>query len=123
MDHFESFYSDIRNLEILPNKDSDFVKTKVKETALLPFKQNNKNSQQSISKEELAALTNLSKNKDIVIQKFDKGNSVIIVDKETYIKKMENLLSNQRKFERTTLKNDAFVNFVVNQKKAHRHHF
>ena len=83
----------------------------------MPFKQNNKNSQQSIYKEELAALTNLSKNKDIVIQKFDKGNSVIIVDKETYIKKMENLLSNQRKFERTTLKNDAFVNFVVNQKK------
>ena len=107
----------------MPNKGSDFVKTKVKETALLPFKQNNKNSQQSISKEELAALTNLSKNKDIVIQKFDKGNSVIIVGKETYIKKMENLLSNQRKFERTTLKNDAFVNFVVNQKKAHRHHF
>ena len=30
---------------------------------------------------------------------------------------MENLLSNQRKFDRTTLKNDAFVNFVVNQKK------
>ena len=71
----------------MPKKDSDFVKIKVKETALLPFRQNNKNSQQSISKEELAALTNLSKNKDIVIQKFDKGNSLVIVDKETYIKK------------------------------------
>ena len=30
---------------------------------------------------------------------------------------MENLLSDQRKFEKVTLKNDAFLNFVVNQEK------
>ena len=30
---------------------------------------------------------------------------------------MENLLSDERKFERVTLKNDAFLNFVVNQEK------
>ena len=30
---------------------------------------------------------------------------------------MENLLSDQRKFEQVTLKNDAFLNFVVNQEK------
>ena len=62
-------------------------------------------------------MASLSKNKDIVIQKSDKGNSVVIVDKETYIKRMENLLSDERKFERVTLKNDAFLNFVVNQEK------
>ena len=28
---------------------------------------------------------------------------------------MENLLSDQRKLEKVTLKNDAFLNFVVNQ--------
>ena len=28
----------------------------------------------------------------------DTGNSVVIVDKEIYIKRMENLLSDQRKF-------------------------
>ena len=88
------------------------MKTKTKETALSSFRQYNKNPQQNLSKEELAALTNLSKNKDIVIQKPDKGNSVVIVDKDTYIKRMENLLS-----EKVTLKNDAFLNFVVNQEK------
>ena len=62
-------------------------------------------------------MTNLSKNKDIVIEKSDKGNSVIIVDKETYNKRMENLFSDQAKFERVTLKNDALLNFVVNQEK------
>ena len=30
---------------------------------------------------------------------------------------MENLLSDQRKFEKVTLKNDAFLNFVVKQEK------
>ena len=79
------------------------------------FRQYNKNPRQNLSKEELTALTNLSKNKDIVIQKSGKGNSVVIVDKDTYIKRMENLLSDQRKFEKVTLKNDAFLNSVVNQ--------
>ena len=115
--HFELFNRDIRNLEVLPNEDLDFVKTKTKGTALSTFRQYNKNPQQNLSKEELAALTNLSKNKDIIIQKSDKGNSVVIVDKDTYIKRMENLLSDQRKFEKVTLKNDAFLNFVVNQEK------
>ena len=72
------------------------MKTKTKETALSSFRQYNKSPQQNLSKEELAALASLSKNKDIVIQKSDKGNSVVIVDKETYIKGMENLLSDER---------------------------
>ena len=87
----------------MSNEDLDFVKTKTKATALSSFRQYNKNPQQNLSKEELATLASPSKNKDIVIQKSDKGNSVVIVDKETYIKRMENLLSDQRKFERVTL--------------------
>ena len=102
-------------MEILPNEDLDFLKTKIKETALSSFRQYNKNPQQNLSKEELAALTNLSKNKDFVIRKSDKSNSVVIVDKDTYIKRMKNLLRVQRKFEKVTLKTDAFLNFVVNQ--------
>ena len=84
--HFELFYRQIRNLEILSNED--FVKTKTKESAWSSFRQYNKNPQQNLSKEELTALTNLSKKKDIIIQKSDKGNSVVIVDKETDIKRM-----------------------------------
>ena len=88
MAYFELFYRQIRNLEILSNEDLDFVRKKTKETTLLSFRQYNKNPQQNLSKEELTALTNLSKNKDIVIQKSDKGNSVVIVDKDTDIKRM-----------------------------------
>ena len=113
--HSELFYGDIHNLEILSNKDLDFEKTKTKETALSSFRQYN-NPQRNLYKEELPVLTSLCKNKDIIIQSFHKGNSVFSVDKDTYIKRMENLLSDQRKFEKVTLKNDDFLNFVVNQK-------
>ena len=94
--HFDLFYKIIRNLEVLPNQDLDFVKIKTNETELSSFRQYNKNPQQNLSKKELEALAILSKNKDIVIQKFDKGNAVVIVDKETYIKRMKNVLNDQR---------------------------
>ena len=93
-------------------------KKQTQEKALSSFTQYNKSTQENLSKEELAALASLNKNKDIVIQKSDKGNSVVIVDKEIYIKIMENLLSDQRKFERVALKTDAFLDFVVNQEKC-----
>ena len=98
-------------------EDLGFVKTKTKETTLSSYRQY-KSPQQNLSKGELETLASLRKNKDFVIQKSDKRNSVIIVEKETYIKRMENLLSDQRKFERVTLKNDVFVNFLVNQEKC-----
>ena len=71
------------------------MKAKTKETALSSSRQYNKNPQQNLSKEEVVALTNLSKNKDIVIQKSGNGNYVVTVDKDTYIKRMKSLLSDQ----------------------------
>ena len=64
--HFELFNRNICNLEVL-SEDEDFVKTR--------------NSIIFI----LTAPTILSKNKYILIQKSDKGKSVVIVDKETVL--------------------------------------
>ena len=76
----------IRNLEILCNDGLDFVRIKTKETTLHSFRQYTKNPQQNLSKEELAALTIFRKNKDILMQKSEKANSVAIVDKETSLR-------------------------------------
>ena len=113
----ELFYRNIRNLGILSNEDLDFVKTRTKEAALSSYGNYNNNVPQHISKEECLALQNLRKNKDIVIQKSDKGNSVVIVDKADYLDKMENLLNDTHKFEKINLKNDGILNFAVNQEK------
>ena len=65
----------------------------------------------------LFALQNLRKKKNIVIQKSDKGNSVVVVDKAYYLDKIEKLLNDKRKFEKINLKNDGILNFAISQEK------
>ena len=43
---------------------------------------------------EFKALRHLSKNKNIVIQKADKGNTIVIIDKISYISTIEEIFSN-----------------------------
>ena len=71
----------------MSNEDLDFVKTKTKGTALSTFRQYNKNPQQNLSKEELGTLANLSKNNDIIIQKSDKANSLLLLTRTPTLKK------------------------------------
>ena len=46
-----------------------------------------------MSKNELESLKSLSKNPDIIIQKSDKDNSVVILDKKVYLEKMNKMLN------------------------------
>ena len=71
---------------------------------------------QNLSKEEFTVLQNLSQNKDLIIQKSDKGNSVVIVQRQDYLEKM-NILSDQKKFSKVSLKDDTLLNFAINQEK------
>ena len=81
---FGLFFRDIRNLNILFNEDLDFVNTKTKEAVLSSYRSYNNNVPQSLSKEEFNSLQNLSKNKNLIIQK--SGNSVVIVQRRDYLK-------------------------------------
>ena len=56
----------------------------------------------------------------MIIWKSDKGNSVVIVDRQDYIKKMDNILSRQKKLTKVTkvnLKDDILLKFADNQEK------
>ena len=75
----------------------DFVKAKTKEAALSSYRSYNNNVPQNLSKEEFTALQNFSKIKDLIIQKSNKGNSVVIFQREDYLKKMNDILSDQKK--------------------------
>ena len=52
----------------------------------------------------------------MIIQKSDKGNSMVIVDRQDYIKQM-NILSDQKKFTMVNMNDDNLLNFAVNQEK------
>ncbi|CAF3175566.1 unnamed protein product, partial [Rotaria sp. Silwood2] len=50
----------------------------------------------NLSNEELAALKALKSNNNIVICKADKGNCIVILDKESYMKKAEEILKGEQ---------------------------
>ena len=89
---------------MLSNSDLDFVETKIKDAALSPFRFYNANVPQNLSDEELEALDRLSKNKNLLVQKTDKGNSVVLVGRDVYTKHMENILKDNNKFEKVDIK-------------------
>ena len=51
------------------------------------------------------------------LKKFDRGNSVVIVQRHDYLKKMNDILSDQKKFSKVNLKDDTLLNFAINQEK------
>ena len=102
--NFELFYRSTYNLDSISNENLDFVKTKIKDATLSSFRNYNANLPHNLSDEEFKALQNLSKNTNFVIQKSDQGNTVIVLDKDVYIKHMESLLSNKAKFEKVDTK-------------------
>ena len=114
---FELFYRDICNLQVFSVEDLDFVKTKTKDIAQSSFRTYSNKVPQHLSKGKFDSLRKLSHNKQIVFQKSDKGNSIVIVDRDKYIEKMENFLSDQSKFQKIALKDDNFLNFITSQEK------
>ena len=90
---FELLFRDIKNtdLSILQTKA---VKSKILDTAFSSFDSFNNNKVRSnLSKEELKALHNLCKQKHLVVQKADKGNTAVITEKIAYINKMKEMVS------------------------------
>ena len=81
-------YRNSRNLGIFSNEDLGIAKIKIKEAALTSYRNYNNNVPQHLSNEEFLALQNLRKNKSMVIQKPDKGNSSVTVNKTDYLDKM-----------------------------------
>ena len=63
------------------------------------------------------ALNNPSNNKNIIIQKSDKGNSVVLLDKDKYLEGMSRILSNSAKFEMLQFDHDKELNYILNLQK------
>ena len=51
-----------------------------------------------LSKEELAVIRELRRNENVVISRPDKGNGVVVLNKADYLKKMEAILADEKKF-------------------------
>ena len=109
-------FRDICKLDILSNDNLEFLETKIKDVALRSLRYFNLNVLQHLSDSEFQALKNLSRlTKEVIIQKSDKGNSVVLVNKSDCIRHIEGILKDVNRFEKVSLKKDI-LNFAVNHK-------
>ena len=97
---FELLYRDVLDDE---KKDDDalmHLKSKVKDISLSSFRFYNKKDHrfENLTEDEYEAFLNLKSNKNIIIQKADKGNSVVVICHLKYVCKIEELLSDCSKF-------------------------
>ena len=67
------------------------------------------NTDKNLSKDEQFALSTLIKSKDLVIQKADKGNTVVILNKKDYNLKMKKILSDTSKFHKLSIDQNKLI--------------
>ncbi len=91
------------------------LKLDFKKLAYGSFNRYNFLKELNLSKPEYDALKTLSSNKDIVIQKSDKGNSVVVIDRTDYLARMQDLVSDTSKFEKVKVKEGKDYNFMIKE--------
>ena len=108
---FELLYRGVYNRD---NKAESLLhlKSKIKDVGLSSYRIYNKRDHryENLSQEEYDTFINLSNSKNIIIQKADKGNTVVIIDQANYIKEMEKMLSDTNKFFKVTFNPKHKVN-------------
>ena len=80
---FELLYRDADSLEV-SHLDKEFIKSRLRDSAFSSYKDISKTFEKNLPKAEFGALKILLKNKVIIIQKADKGNTVVILNLKDY---------------------------------------
>ena len=109
---FEILFRDISRLDV-SNLNKECVKSRLQNSAYTSFKQFSKISEKNLSKEEVKALNTLVNNNDTVIQKGDKGNNVVILDRSDYISKLSKILKDTSKFKRVNVAEGKALDHLI----------
>ena len=95
---FELLYRDTLQFH-LPSEKHDLLENKLKDNCFSTLNSYNfYKVNANLTEAEPKALKELIRCKDLVIQKTDKGNNVVITDRENYMKGIKSLLSDNTKF-------------------------
>ena len=124
MTEFELLYRSTLDLS-MTTEEKDRFKTKLKDIALSSFKlfSDNCKFEYNLSAEEINSLKALMRNKDILIQKADKGNTVVITDKDKYIQGVKRAISDSNKFVQLNITPDKYLNYIINVEKKFKQLF
>ena len=117
---FELLYRDIKTT-YLNTLQNETIKSKMLDTAFSSFDTFKKNKPKSnLNEIELQVLNSFLQNKDVIIQKADKGNTSVVDDKNTYEKKIKAIISDRSKFEKLDIQEEKYLNFILNKEKRLR---
>ena len=103
----ELLFRDVNSLNF-SSFDEDCVKSRLRDCAYSSFKHVSKIFDKNLRDEKKKDLQNLNENKDLVIQKADKGNAIVILNKNDYILRFTRILNGASKFEVSLLKKAKF---------------
>ena len=115
---FELLFCDIKR-EDLCNENMSVIKARLLDTALTSYQNFSRDREppENLTSSEFKALKRLSKNKDIVIQKTDKGNTVVILDKCSHISGIEEILNDNSKISKLDIPASKEINHIVSLEK------
>ena len=112
---FELLFRDITTTN-LSNIQNETIKSKFRDTAFSSFTSFDKDKpKNNLTKAELHAVNSLKQNNDIIIQKAEEGNTVVIIDKDAYKAKMKCLILDPSKFKKLDIQNDKHLNFILDK--------
>ena len=100
---FERLYESLQKYPEYLGENSQFgsFKDKLRNLAFSTFERFKKhNPKPVLSKEEQKALKSLAKDKSLVITRPDKGNGVVLMDKQDYLNRVNNVLEDTSKFKK-----------------------
>ena len=126
MTAFEICFRSLKDMSINENVyTKERFKHKFAESAYSYAHQYNDKLEQNLTTEEWKGLLELKKDQSIVVLKADKGNCVVLLKKEDYVKDLENLLSDTKKFKKldsdpTVKREERLIRYLLQlkQKKA-----
>ena len=101
----------------LPVSDNilEWLKVEIKREVFSSYDNYSFWDQLNIGKEGHMALKDLSANNDLIIQKSDKGNSLVLLNRNDCIKRLNEMLSDFSKFRKLNVKVGKEINFLLQQ--------
>ena len=114
---FELLYRDIINSDHEFSDGKEPFEAALRNSAYEFFKNYNAKQEQTLTADEVSALKSLMQDDSIIIQKSDKGNSVVLLDKPSYVERVNEILADTSKFQKLRIKNGKDYNYIINQEK------
>ena len=95
------------------------VKARLQDTAFTSYSAFNKDNSppSNLSKNKSESLCKLKNENNLVIQKAEKGNTIVILDKDSYLKSVETLLKDSSKFKSIAIAPNKDLNYIINSEK------